>query len=165
MKNELQDKLYDKYPSLFIERFEDMSRTSMCFGISTSDGWYKLIDDLCAELMNLKNSKLIRFAQIKEKFGTLRIHIDVMYPEEGVKSKNFFIRNFCLLKRFFFKYHMVDNCNNVLTIAQNIIRNYEAQSKFICEECGERGSWTDLEGWLTTLCLDCKTNKERFINR
>lgn len=50
MNNELDDKLCGKYPEIFRDRHGDVSKTAMCWGISCGDGWYDLIDSLCAEI-------------------------------------------------------------------------------------------------------------------
>jgi len=46
----------------------------MHWGISTGDGWFHIIDQLCERLMQLDHP--VEFAQIKEKFGLLRVYLD-----------------------------------------------------------------------------------------
>jgi len=48
MDQELQDKLYKKYPKIFKQKDLDMTETCMCWGICTGNGWYSLIDTLCS---------------------------------------------------------------------------------------------------------------------
>jgi hypothetical protein len=51
----------------------------MCWGIECGDGWYWLIDELCAALQyetDKFNAPQVQFSQIKEKFGELRIYTD-----------------------------------------------------------------------------------------
>jgi hypothetical protein len=51
----------------------------MCFGIECGDGWYWLINELCAALQyetDTFNAPQVQFSQIKEKFGELRIYTD-----------------------------------------------------------------------------------------
>ena len=45
MKQELQQKLYDTYPKLFIQKDLPPQQTAMCWGICCGDGWYDLIDN------------------------------------------------------------------------------------------------------------------------
>jgi hypothetical protein len=67
MKSENIDSLYQKYPNLFTEKCE----------ISCGDGWFTIIDNLCAEInFYLKKNTEITYTpkQIKEKFGGLRFY-------------------------------------------------------------------------------------------
>jgi ribosomal protein L40E len=52
----------------------------MCWGIECGDGWYWLIDELCAELW-IKDPDL-QIVQIKEKCGTLRFYVESASPEQ-----------------------------------------------------------------------------------
>lgn len=73
----LQEQLYQRYPAIFSERHLPQEETSMCWGIQTKDGWYHLIDALCAQLQwetDHNGAPQIVATQIKEKFGTLRFH-------------------------------------------------------------------------------------------
>ena len=77
MKLELQNKLYKKFPKLFIQKDLPMRETCMCWGVDTGDGWFQLIKDTCTMLQcNIDNKffSQIQFTQVKEKFGGLRIY-------------------------------------------------------------------------------------------
>lgn len=77
MKKELQDKLYKGFPKLFEQKDLPMSKTCMCWGIETGDGWFQLIKDTCTKLQCQIDGKIIpqiQFSQVKEKFGGLRIY-------------------------------------------------------------------------------------------
>lgn len=50
MKKELQEQIFKKYPLLFSDRTKPMQETCMCWGLTVGDGWYNLIDELCAKL-------------------------------------------------------------------------------------------------------------------
>jgi len=81
MKQELQDKLFKKYPKIFVQKDLPMTQTCMCWGIDCGDGWYWLIDRLCAAIQGYvdgKNGEVaqVEAAQVKEKFGTLRFYVD-----------------------------------------------------------------------------------------
>lgn len=77
MDAEIQNKLYEKYPGLFARKDLDMSKTCMCWGITCSNGWVDIIDEMCAELQVLSEAagKPIEFEQMKEKFGGLRAYV------------------------------------------------------------------------------------------
>lgn len=76
----LERRLYERYPLIFQERTLPMSQTAMCWGICTGDGWFHLLDALCAQLEDSTRqhgSPQAIAAQVKEKFGTLRFYTRV----------------------------------------------------------------------------------------
>lgn len=80
MNPELEKKLAEKYPSLFRDRERPPTESLMCFGCECEDGWFNIIDALCRVLSShvenghWKHEEPLRFVQIKEKFGTLRMY-------------------------------------------------------------------------------------------
>ena len=48
MNEEFDKKLCEKYPLIFRDRHAPMNQTCMCWGICAGDGWYNIIDNLCA---------------------------------------------------------------------------------------------------------------------
>jgi hypothetical protein len=85
MKTELQNILFEKYPSIFAQRFLSKSKTSMCYGIACPDHWYSLIDTLCHHIQiytinynkHNDNSIICQATQVKQKFGGLRFYVNV----------------------------------------------------------------------------------------
>ena len=85
MKKELQNKLFEKYPSIFRQKDLSPQETAMCWGIACGDGWYTLIDELCNSIENrLRNVNrgipedeyiVCEAVQVKEKFGGLCFYI------------------------------------------------------------------------------------------
>lgn len=127
MKQELQDELYRKYPKIFRQKDLPMDQTCMCWGIDTGDGWYRLLDRLCAAIQSYidgGDGKIgqVEAVQVKEKFGTLRFYVD---GGDEVVSK--------------------------------LIGCAERLSGQICEECGAtEDACTNTAGWLKTLCRRCR---------
>ena len=82
MRKELDEALCAKYPEIFRDRNGDMRETAMCWGFDCGDGWYNIIDTLCATIQNREyNQKLnkkeffpVVATQVKEKFGSLRFY-------------------------------------------------------------------------------------------
>ena len=74
MKNIKQLELINKYPNLFMDISKPPTETSMCFGLECGNGWYDLIDRTCEKIQRILNGRNLRFTQIKEKFGSLRIY-------------------------------------------------------------------------------------------
>ena len=57
MRKELDEELCRKYPRIFRDRHAPMTYTAMCWGFDCGDGWYKIIDMLCAHIQNHVRSK------------------------------------------------------------------------------------------------------------
>ena len=96
MKQELQNQLFEKYPQLFANKDKSPRESLMCFGIEVGNGWYEILSNLCwmikqhednissrKEYLSKNNpEKLVlaqeyfsvKFDQIKEKYGGLRIY-------------------------------------------------------------------------------------------
>ena len=132
MKEELQRKLYEKYPILSNLAFDkEMNNTPLAWdGITCNDGWYNIINTLCNEitkhlqLLNISNVTNDKFTcnvqQIKEKFGGLRFYID---------SADDYI------------YELIDKA--------------ESTSEVVCELCGSIKNIGKTKGWITTMCKSC----------
>jgi|SRR3989339_170492 len=74
MKKELQNKLFKKYPKIFVQKDLSPKETLMCFGISCGDGWFWLLDQLCSCLqfhVDRNHYPQVEATQVKEKFGGL----------------------------------------------------------------------------------------------
>ena len=87
MNPELDAQLVAKYPKIFADRYEDPTKTAMCFGFECGDGWYNIIDALCEEIQRCLDydsdlEQVVAF-QVKEKYGSLRFYTntgnDVIY--------------------------------------------------------------------------------------
>lgn len=124
MKQELDDELCAKYPKIFRDRHANMTETCMCWGIETGDGWYGIIDQLCAAIQqhldwqNRDGEKVAQVVaeQVKEKFGTLR-----------------------------FYYRGGDD------VIDGMVRMAEAMSAITCDTCGAPGKLSG-SGWISTRC-------------
>ena len=75
MDTKLQNQLFERYPAIFAERTLAQSESGMGWGITTGDGWFHLIDSLCACLQwetDHNGAPQVVATQVKEKFGRLR---------------------------------------------------------------------------------------------
>jgi hypothetical protein len=74
------DTLYEEYPDLFSNRLKSRRESCMSFGIECGLGWYELISSVCWRIFqhdkNIadRNYIPVKFDQIKEKFGGLRLY-------------------------------------------------------------------------------------------
>ncbi len=78
MKQELDELLCTRYPLIFAERNRPITESCMGFGFSCGDGWFTLIDTLCARLQfetDRNGAPQIVASQVKEKFGGLRFYV------------------------------------------------------------------------------------------
>jgi len=141
MNKNKQDELYKKYPGVFKQKDMDMTETCMCWGITCGDGWYDIIDEICKEILVLEDRMKcsIEACQVKEKLGDLRFYYDIKW-KEGATDK--------------------DICS---TIIDNTIEYNAARSRATCEGCGKYSSIRSSNGWLSTICDECRAlNKERL---
>ena len=74
MKRELEQQLIEKYPKLFGDYGKSPMESCMAFGCDCGDGWYEILARLCASLEKYEDD--VVFAQIKEKFGGLRVYFN-----------------------------------------------------------------------------------------
>lgn len=169
MSPELEQKLIEKYPILFRDVNEPVTKSCMAFGCEFSDGWYKLLDELCEYITRLSNRtdllKLnkeyhteenrgfiylkrptISFTQVKEKFGMMRIYWS------GNSVENW--EEICA------KVHQDDReraVNKYYDEVQNAIDYVEYLSSKVCEVCGLPGTMSK-EGWMSVRCNEHKKN-------
>ena len=87
MNEELDKKLYEKYPKLFVQKDLSMQETCMCWGLCVGAGWYWLLDNLCDCIQNYidsNNKEQVEVIQVKEKFGCYDKETEVL-TEDGWK--------------------------------------------------------------------------------
>jgi hypothetical protein len=147
MRDELDQQLCEKYPKIFVNRNGDPKHTLMCWGFEHGDGWYNIIDRLCANIQshidwrNKQRAALLESNphnlpipdavlqvvadQVKEKFGGLRF-----YYEGGNDT------------------------------VDGMVRMAEAMSEVTCEECGAPGT-ASRGGWIKTLCEHHKEERKK----
>jgi hypothetical protein len=126
MDKELQMKLVEKYPTVFKDYGGDMRQTCMAWGICCGNGWYDIIDELCAKLEPMG----IVAAQIKEKFGGLRFYVndipnDTLWDEiHGDKG--------CITEAEVKSLETCENCGKPGKIVG------EGWIRTLCDECNEK---------------------------
>ena len=111
----------------------------MCWGFCCGDGWFNIIDALCAEISTqVHGGKMppVVVSQVKEKSGYLRFHIRGSYYHGG----------------------------NART--HRLIERAQLQALRTCEECGQPGKLLEF-GVPCVRCYECamKTGSAKpFIN-
>jgi hypothetical protein len=79
MQKALDDILCQRYPILYAARNDNAQSTAMCWGFQVGDGWFGIIDALSEALLALAHADgdpCPVAQQVKQKFGSLRFHID-----------------------------------------------------------------------------------------
>jgi hypothetical protein len=134
-----REDLMRKYDGIFRERTLPMTHTCMCWGLDVSDGWEKLLENLCARLAGIERLTGVKVIarQVKEKYGTLRFYYDV---NPGTVPG--------------------DIASLAEDLIDQIVSKAEHDSGHTCESCGELGKIRD-SGWTVTLCDNCFEKRER----
>jgi hypothetical protein len=52
MNNQLDNQFCERYPKIFRDRHASMQVTAMCWGFDCGDGWFNIINALCAEIQS-----------------------------------------------------------------------------------------------------------------
>ena len=174
MNEHLDQQLCATYPEIFQDRHASMDRTAMCWGFACGDGWYALIDGLCAYLMgpvkqardDVRHAELAlqfpekqtkwsrsfytpeKLAEYRAKLTELEAHIPIAVQ---VKEKFGTLR--------FYVDHCTDEQSAVIHFA-------ELLSARMCEVCGAtQTAKTYREGWHRTLCDTCAEKDGRIVGR
>lgn len=68
--------LFSKYPKIFSQVGGSPRETCMAFGCDCGDGWFQLLDELCAAIQARCDAGAPQLVaeQVKEKFGGLRFY-------------------------------------------------------------------------------------------
>lgn len=157
MRKELDEKLCAKYPLLFQDRNAPMTETCMCWGFCCGDGWYDLLDVLCANLYSEYNHAKNTYEYAKEcledkdkpSFGKPMTAEEVekrhLRMEEEAKKVPVVMQ----VKEKFggLRFYV----NGAIDKHWDYIHFAESMSYRICEECGSPGK-TYTNGWHRTLC-------------
>jgi hypothetical protein len=138
MDQQLQNKLFEKYPQFFVNKDKGIKSSCMAWGCDCGNGWFDILSSLCWMIRQHEDNKTwrqkyleendpeklknepeyfpVKFDQIKEKYGTLRVYFSG--GDEYVEG---------------------------------LVSMAEAISGKICEVCGNKGE-PNKGGWITTLC-------------
>ena len=152
MNKDNQDKLFAKYPKIFRQKDMSMQETAMCWGIACGDGWFDLIDDLCANIQNrVDNVNRQRKYKIENSPQTL----------VPVKSEEFICEAVQVKEKFgslcFYTYGGDDYIDGLVSMAESI-------SERTCTECGEKSKPRQGRGWIYTLCENCRNKKLESVD-
>lgn len=153
MREELDKQLCEKYPLIFRDRNEDPSKTCMYWGFSCDDGWYAILDNLCAVIQShidhsVKNIEWTRKWNanvndpdyIWDSFAA-REERPVPEPVEQVVAVQ--VKEKFGGLRFYY--------NGGDDYIRGVVSMAEAMSYVTCETCGAPGKLRG-DRWVQTLC-------------
>lgn len=179
MNENLDSALTIKYPKIFRNRYGSMRETAMCWGFSHDDGWYNIIDMLCANIQgHINQSRRKRLNALLYNRALSRAikgdmssynrmkaweqkHIDedLLDPEPQLKM----VPEACpqvvadQVKEKFgtlrFYYHGGDD------VVHGMVCLAESMSGVTCETCGKPGHLRS-GGWIQSLCDDHSNGRE-----
>ena len=157
MRKELDEALVAKYPLIFRDRHADPSKTCMYWGIAVGDGWYNIIDALCANIQNRIDNRLNSIKRT-EKWNRNVNDPDYEWtafverqerpiPEPIPQVVATQVKEKFGGLRFYYS-GGDDYIDGVVAMAESI-------SYRTCEECGSPGTSTK-SGWIRVLCEEHK---------
>jgi hypothetical protein len=161
MREELDNQLCEKYPLIFAQRNGSVRETCMCWGFCCDDGWYNIIDAMCANIQGHIDNRLKSIewakkwnAQVAEaaannfegwedwKSREPREIPEIIEQVVAIQVKEKFGG-----LRFYFG-GGDDFIDGVVALA-------ESMSYRTCEKCGAPGT-SNTSGWIQTLCEEHK---------
>lgn len=155
MRKELEERLFERYPEVFRERSRTAGETAMCWGFQHGDGWFHLLDALCACLTAGARRAAMRLAWA----------VDGGRPEEEVAAR---LRELDAARAAIpaastVKEKLGSLCFYVKGGSETdraFVTMAEAVSRSTCESCGAPGSLRE-GGWLVTRCEPCWAETQR----
>jgi len=185
MKPELQKEMYKKYPKIFRQKDLSMKETCMCWGIDTGDGWYQILDNLCACIQGHVDSKLESLTR-RKKYLTLWMCIKDLV---SCFTSLYWIRRPYIWKRDLLQFkewwdlrgpinpldYQVEACQvkekfGTLRFyvdrsdedVSGMITMAEAMTATTCEACGStKDAMVRGKGWLSCRCKVCWSKKQK----
>lgn len=178
MDAELDNKLCQKYPKIFKDRYADMRTTAMCWGFEHDSGWYNILDKLCANiqghidwarqqrLSSIKYNRALKRALRGDKsrlieYYTLRgqvtewtmerVDADIARAEyRKVEDKVPQVVAVQVKEKFGTLRFYYNGGNRYI---DGLVSMAESMSAVTCEVCGNQGKSTG-GGWIKTVCVN-----------
>lgn len=94
MRQELDDLLCQRYPGIFCNRYASPVESGMHWGFTCGDGWFDLIDSLCAAIsarVTAGISPPVIAREVKEKLG--RLHFRFRGGDEEIRRLTLIAEN------------------------------------------------------------------------
>lgn len=156
MNPELDKKLVEKYPLIFRNRRNGQVLKDACWGFEHGDGWYNILDALCALLYSPYRRAVDDYENARKYEGTsmwknspVITAIDVERKRLAMKEAEEALPSAIQCKEKFGTLRFY--ADNVDERAMTLISFAESMSARTCEECGAPGT-IRRTGWIRCLC-------------
>jgi len=152
MKEELQQKLFKSYPTLFAQKNLSIKKSCMPRGICCGDGWFEIIDLLCSHIQNRIENVKRNIDMKSEKRGVTLVPVGMGYLKCEVTQ---------VKEKFGGLRFYVNSSDDYIA---GLISFAEGMSYKTCSACGEKSSNQVRRGWIYTLCSPCRnkmTNEKK----
>ena len=170
MKKELEEQLQTDFPFMW-QKHEEGQDIYRRWGCECSSGWYGIIHDACREIAAEyeKAGRPVDFvpAQIKEKFGTLRLYYGYEDAPCGIAAFD------NLADGLSIRFEPESNNDDDELKAfrhriREIVKAAEERSKYTCEICGSETGKIRNDGEhgiyrIQTLCDDCHEKRIKSV--
>ena len=157
MKAELQKKLYEKYPKIFVQKDYTIQQSAMPFGIECGDGWYNIIDTLCWHIqheVDRPHEDIIKYTEYLEDPELPEATV-TYFQQQIVESRKRIIPQVeatQVKEKFgglrFYTFGSNEKIDALISFA-------ESMSECTCEKCGRPGTQNE-RGWISTRCESCR---------
>lgn len=157
MRKELDEQLCAKYPEIFRDRRGDMRKTCMVWGFDCGDGWFNIIDAMCANIQGhiknrLENIKLTEKWNAKVNDPEHEWTAIVERKERPVPEPVPQVVATQVKEKFgSLRFYFVGGDDYI----DGIVDMATSMSYCTCEVCGAPGT-SESEGWVRVRCEEHK---------
>lgn len=138
MDQELQNKLYEKYPQFFVNKDKTPMESPMCFGIEVQNGWYQILSNVCWMIRQHEDNKRWRKKYLEEND-----------PEKLAAEPEYFPVKFDQVKEKYGGLRLYFSGGD--DYVEGLVDMAEAISYYVCEICGNKGE-ANKGGWISVRC-------------
>jgi hypothetical protein len=151
MDQALQDTLFEKHPTLFVNKDEDIRNSCMAWGIECGNGWHDIISSLCWMIQQREDNIKSRQEYLKKQDKNIQKDLNINIIGEEVE---YFPVRFDQIKEKFggLRIYFTGGDDYV----EGLVSMAESFSYQVCELCGEKGK-PNKNGWISTLCEKCRS--------
>lgn len=146
MDQELQNKLYEKYPQFFVNKDKTPMESPMCFGIEAGNGWYDILSSLCWMIKQHEDNK--RWQKEWEDKKNQEIKDSIGISIEGTTEEYFPVK-FDQIKEKYGGLRVYFSGGD--DYVEGLVSMAEAMSYKVCDVCGNKGE-ANKGGWISVRC-------------
>ena len=138
MDQELQNKLYEKYPQFFVNKDKTPMESPMCFGIEVGNGWYEILSNVCWMIK-----------QHEDNIKWRKEYLEKNDPEKLAQEPEYFPVTFDQVKEKYGGLRLYFSGGD--DYVEGLVSMAEAISYYVCNICGNKGE-ANKGGWISVRC-------------